>query len=139
MAMTGSVYTVVAITIERYATLRQFRSRLLTTRFLIIFIIFFSVAFSISKFFELDAEIIKEDVDDLDIVEDTYYIVVRPTWLRTHPLYYLVYIMIINFLVMTLVPTLVLTILNFFIYKSVTRMTKNQSSNHSDTTMACIP
>ena len=40
IAMTGSVYTVVAITIERYATLRQCNSRLLTARFLIIFIIF---------------------------------------------------------------------------------------------------
>ena len=46
MAMTGSVSTVVAITIERYATLRQCRSWLLTAGFLIIFIIFFSAAYN---------------------------------------------------------------------------------------------
>ena len=74
MAMTGSVYTVVAITVERYTTLRQINQvrwfdRImrhfnyfhlqppLKGKFLIFFIIFFSVSYNFVKFFELTVDI----------------------------------------------------------------------------------
>lgn len=137
IALTGSVYTVVAITIERYATLRQWHNRLLSARFLIIFIILLSVSYNFIKFFELTAEVVEVQADNLEVSEDTFFVNLRPTWLRIHPLYSLVYIMVINFLVMNLVPFVVLAVLNISIYKSVSRMTHVQTS-HSDTTMAAL-
>jgi hypothetical protein len=53
---TGSVYAVVAITIERYTTIRQINKDI-TGKFLISFIIFFSISYNIVKFFELTVDI----------------------------------------------------------------------------------
>ena len=70
----GSVYTVVAITVERYTTLRQIHKvaglgilgvnltifllqRPLKGKFLIFFIIFFSVSYNFVKFFELTVDV----------------------------------------------------------------------------------
>jgi hypothetical protein len=52
----GSVYSVVAITIERYTTIRQINKDI-TGKFLISFIIFFSISYNIVKFFELTVDI----------------------------------------------------------------------------------
>jgi len=130
--LTGSVYTVVAITVERYATLRQCRSRVFTARVLVILIIIFAVCYNFIKFFELTTEQVKVEEDGVD----TYtYIELKPTWLRTHPLYSIGYIVVINFLVMSLTPLVVLGVLNFLIYKSLSKITQNQNS---DSTMAAL-
>ena len=50
------MYAVVAITIERYTTIRQI-NKVITGRFLISFIIFFSISYNIVKFFELTVDI----------------------------------------------------------------------------------
>ena len=50
------MYAVVAITIERYTTIRQI-NKVITGRFLISFIIFFSISYNIVKFFELNVDI----------------------------------------------------------------------------------
>ena len=138
MFFTGSVYTVVAITVERYATLRQWRSRFFTGRVLIIFIIIFSVCFNFVRFFELTTEQVKVDSDGLDTAEDTYYIGLKPTWLRTHKIYSIVYLYCIRFLVMSLIPVFVLGVLNLLIFKSLTKITQNQSNQNSDGTITAL-
>ena len=137
MAMSCSVYTVVAITVERYATIRQYRSKLFTARYLIIFIITFSICFNFIKFFELYIERSKQEFtfvrsDDSDLPEEKLNIEVKPTWLRTDTVYSLVYIVSLNFIFMSFIPFVALSVLNFSIFKSYRRM----SQNYSDTTMA---
>ena len=55
--LTCSVYTVVAITVERYATIRQCHSRIFSTRALIFFVIFISVSYNFIKFFDHTVDI----------------------------------------------------------------------------------
>ena len=125
--LTCSVYTVVAITVERYATISQWQSRIFSARVLIFFTILISVSFNFIKFFHHVAE----EVDDLEGVTS---FTIKPTWLRIHPTYNLYYGVIINFIVMTLIPMIVLTALNIFILRTISKMTQNQT----DVSMATL-
>jgi len=133
--LTCSVYTVVAITVERYATIRQIHSRIFSARVLVFFVIFISVSYNFIKFFDHTVEI----VNDLDIEGNvTSFIQIKPTWLRIHPTYTFVYSLIINILVMTLIPTVILTVLNILILRSIRKMTQNQSDTAMVTTLFSI-
>ena len=57
---------------------------------------------------------------------------VKPTWLRKDTVYCLVYIVSLNFVFMSFIPFVALSVLNYSIFKSYRRM----SQNASDTTMA---
>ena len=122
MSLTGSVYSVLAITINRYTTIRQSHAKIFSAKVMIFFIIFISVSFNFIRFFLFTAE----EVDG--------QILIKPTWLRKNHIFYIVYGLIINFLVMTLIPTVVLTVLNIFILRSISQMTQNKS----DTAMATL-
>ena len=147
MFLTGSVYTVVAITVERYASIQKSHSRIFSARVLIFFIIVISVSYNFIKFFELKAvevnylerygHVASNETYDLDDASnETFetYVQIEVTWLRHHPMYKLIYHMIIDLIVMTLFPIIVLTVMNIFILQLVKKITQKQS----DTVMASL-
>lgn len=144
MALTGSVYSVLAITVERYISLNHINQRLWNGKFYICIIVLFSVTFNLVKFFDLTLEIVDDPTyhEEMDISENAleeedtvpnYYL--TATWLRTHPVYILSYILIGNFLFMHLLPMIILAVLNCSIYKTVIKFSQIQnqttSKNHS--------
>ena len=140
MFFTGSVYTVVAISVERYASIQKCHSRIFSARVLIFFIIVISVSDNFIRFFELKAvEVNYHDASnetyDLDASNETFKTNVRleGTWLMHHPMYNLIYQVIINLIVMTLIPMIVLTVMNIFILQFV-----KKNKNQSDTVMATL-
>ena len=137
MALTGSVYSVLAITVERYISLNHINQRLWNGKFYICIIVLFSVTFNLVKFFELTLEIIDDPIyhEELDISENVMEeeenvpeYELKATWLRTHPIYYLSYYLIGNFLFMNLLPMVVLLVLNYSIYRTFTRLSQIQES-----------
>ena len=46
---------------------------------------------------------------------------ISATWLRKNPLYSIVYIVIGNFLVMNLFPMVILSVLNYLVFRIVSR------------------
>jgi len=137
IAMTGSVYTVVAISVERYTTIKQITKKPLEDKFLVCIIVFFSVAYNFVKFFELDITSFELNINNTNISKVVYY--VNGTWLRKHPVYSLNYIMIGNFFVMNLLPLLILTVCNYFIYKTVSRSRMVRATRHRrDRTMSVL-
>jgi len=152
MSLTGSVYAVVAVTIERYTTLQgNSEKHPWKGKALIAFIVSFSILYNVVKFFELTVDIhdfspgtvdSKNFTESLDnFLKEPHY-VINATWLRRHPVYSLNYIVLGNFFVMNLLPVAVITILNYLIYNTIARATvlHNTVSNHHrrDTTMVAL-
>jgi len=151
MALTGSVYSVVAITVERFVTLRRISKPKYSGRLLILFIIFFSVLYNFIRFFEFT--VVWEVPDDVEYrnydasegnfsqTKQAMYII-RPTNLRRHPLYSLLYVVFGNILVMTFVPIVLLVVLNCLIYLMVIKSNNihNRISrlHRRDSTMAAM-
>ena len=108
MFLTGSVYTVVAITVERYASIRKCHSRIFSARVLIFFIIVISVSYNFIKFFEVKVvevnHLERNSHDASTDASNEKYVKLEGTWLRIHSMYKLIYYIIINFIVMTLIP-----------------------------------
>merc|ERR1719336_3239444 len=108
-------------------------------------IIAFSILYNTTKFFEIET-IYLEHIDyQLDSNgTNTSTVVVYPwlnaTELRQDPAYAKYVVFILNFVVMGVVPVVMLAVLNFFIYRSISRATathNNISSAHRrDGTMA---
>jgi len=134
MFFTGSVYTVVALTVERYTTIRQWHSRIFSARILIFFVVFISVSYNFIRFFELTAMEVNLEWEDTGPMNETFetYIEIEPTWLGLHPTYIYVYYFLITFIVNALLPIIVLVVLNVFILQSIRKMTR------SDTAMASL-
>ena len=118
-SLTGSVYSVVAIYVEMYGFLRQSHAKIFSTRFLIFFIILFSVSFNLVKFFEMTAE----QVNDPDA---TFHVIIKASALRKDFVFYTAYVLFISFLVKTLIPLVIMTVLNIFILRSVNRMAQSK-------------
>ena len=60
MALTGSVNSVLAITVERNISINHIHRRLLNGKFYICIIVLFPVTFNLVKFFELTLKIIDD-------------------------------------------------------------------------------
>jgi len=149
IALTGSVYSVVAVTVERFTTLKQDNRRIWKGRILIIFIVVFSILYNVVKFFELTVQ-----RNETQNINETSYMtmdteekiqaewIIKPTWLRIHPLYSLLYIVFGNFLVMSLLPMSSLIVLNTLVYKMIKRSNRIHNSisrrHRRDDTMAAM-
>ena len=108
-------------------------------------IVLFSVIYNIPKFFEIETVYLEHEEWGLDTNgTNSSTIIVYPwlnaTALRRDPAYSKYVVFILNFVVMGLIPVLLLSVLNFFIYRSISRATashNNISSAHRrDGTMA---
>ena len=126
IALTGSVYTVVAISVERYATLKQSHTKIFCAKYLIFFITLIAVMCNVTKFFELRATIVETEIE------------YEVTLLRSHPTYFLVYYLLINLLTMTLIPLVLLTVLNIFILRIITQITQKPSDTATTTLLFSI-
>ena len=102
MFFTGSLYNVVAIAVERYATIRKYHSRIFSARVLNFFIIFISVSYNFISFSELKAIEVNypvwDETYDVDASNETLktYVHIEGTWLSQHPKFNLIYHVIIN-------------------------------------------
>lgn len=108
-------------------------------------IVLFSVLYNVTKFLEIETIYLEHVEWDVDMNgTNTSTVIVYPwlnaTELRQHPDYAKYVVFILNFVVMGLVPVVMLTVLNFLIYRSISRATaahNNISSAHRrDGTMA---
>jgi len=150
MSLTGSVYSVVAVTVERYTTLKGINYKTVWKgRALIIFIVTFSILYNVIKFFELQVEVqtLEPTGEDLSLIKNSSVIntttyVINATPMRRHPVYSFCYIVVGNFLFMNLLPFSTIALMNFFIFKilkSHTALHNTVSSSHRrDTTMVAL-
>jgi len=147
ITLTGSVYSVVAVSVERFLTVCfPFRQcKMCNGLGYIIPIVVFSVLYNVVKFFELET-IYLEYEENIELGNGTnisttvIYPWINATQLRTHPQYSQYVVAILNFIIMGLLPVFLLSCLNFMIYQSISRATQthnNISSAHRrDSTMA---
>jgi len=157
ITLTGSVYTVVAVAIERFLTVCfPFKQcHMCNGLGYILPIIAFSILYNTTKFFEIETIYLEHKDWQMDsngtIIFTLWWVkrflsqvVIYPwlnaTELRQDPAYAKYVVFILNFVVMGLVPVVMLAVLNFFIYRSISRATathNNISSAHRrDGTMA---
>jgi len=124
IALTGSVYTVVAVALERFYNIcRPFNRNLGSVwngHGYIITIILFSVIYNIYKFFEFETVMIyQEDELSGEIIEMPS---MNLTVLRNDPVY-ATSLLVINTTVVGVIPILVLTYLNFSIIRTMKKNT----------------
>jgi len=147
ISLTGSVYSVVAVAVERFLTVCfPFQQcQMWNGLGYIIPIIMFSILYNLVKFFEIETiYLTHEEWNTLDNGTNISTTIIYPwlnaTDLRRDPAYSEYVVFVLNFIVMGLLPVLLLSGLNFMIYRSISRATKthnNISSAHRrDNTMA---
>jgi len=147
ISLTGSVYSVVAVAIERFLTVCfPFQQcQMCNGLGYIVPIVLFSVLYNLVKFFEIETVYLEHeewmvDSNGTNISTTVQYPWMNATDLRRNPVYAEYVVFVLNFVVMGLVPVLLLAGLNFLIYRSISRATathNNISSAHRrDTTMA---
>jgi len=147
ISLTGSVYSVVAVALERFITVcfPFTQCNMCGGLGYIIPIVLFSIFYNFIKFFELTTDLIEHEEwilhdNGTNISTSTWYPFVNATTLRSDPVYKEYVVFVLNFVMMGLIPVLLLSILNFMIYRSISRATathNNISSSHRrDTTMA---
>jgi len=152
ISLTGSVYSLIAVAVERYTTLIGLLNKPLNAykgRILIVIIFIFSVSYNFVRFFEL---LVEENpgmknanmsvlAENVTLVSEQMFIL-KPTWLRKHPTYSIYYVLIGNFLVMSLVPMVLITTINFLIYKKIHKATVAHNTisanQRSDSVMATL-
>ena len=117
IAMTGSIYFTMAITIERYVTVCHpfYRvSHSWPTKRLVLFLVAFTILYNIPIFFELETK---------KLVSGRY--IVKPTRMRANQYYYQIYLMWLTLLLMSIGPFVLLVTLNALIVRELVR-----SANH---------
>lgn len=125
IAQTGSVWTTVAVTVERYiAVCHPLKAKSMCTyrraRLFNAIIMTMSIIYNIPRFLEVEhAEIYSAELNR------TIYKVVA-SQLRVNKLYYEVYHIWLYLLVMYFIPFLVLTILNIYIWRTVRRANRER-------------
>ncbi|XP_054722361.1 FMRFamide receptor-like [Uloborus diversus] len=125
IAQTGSVWTTVGVTVERYvAVCHPLKARFLCTyrraRVFNILIVVFAVCYNIPRFWEIDVR------EVLDPYTNTSGYVARPSEFRMNKLYYKVYYIWLYLFVMYFIPFLTLAVLNIFIWKAVQHANKDR-------------
>ncbi|GIY77573.1 FMRFamide receptor [Caerostris extrusa] len=127
IAQTGSVWTTVAVTVERYiAVCHPLKAKSLCTyrraRSFNLFITLMAIFYNIPRFWEVEhSEYFAPDMNR------TVYKVVA-SQLRVNKLYYEVYHIWLYLLVMYFIPFLVLMIFNILIWKTVRRANKERQT-----------
>lgn len=147
ISLTGSVYSVVAVALERFMTVCFPFTQCSMCHGLgyIIPIILFSVSYNFVKFFEIETAVLEHeewgvDENGTNISTIIFYPINNATSLRADPDYQKYVVFVLNFVMMGLLPVILLSVLNFMIYRSISKATathNNISSSHRrDTTMA---
>jgi len=147
ISLTGSVYSVVAVAVERFITVCfPFQQcQMWNGLGYIIPIILFSILYNLVKFFEIETIYLTHEEwvtydNGTNISTTIIYPWLNATNLRRDPAYSEYVVFVLNFIVMGLLPVLLLSGLNFLIYRSISRATathNNISSAHRrDNTMA---
>ncbi|XP_054722389.1 FMRFamide receptor-like [Uloborus diversus] len=125
IAQTGSVWTTVAVTVERYiAVCLPLKAKFLCTyrraRLFNFIVTFLSICYNIPRFWEVEhIEVFSSQLNR------TVYKVVA-SQLRVNKLYYEVYHIWLYLLVMYFIPFLVLTVFNIYIWKTVRRANRER-------------
>ncbi|TRY60950.1 hypothetical protein TCAL_11534, partial [Tigriopus californicus] len=123
ISLTGSVYTILAINMERYISVchphapsRDRRSIYIAT---FTFLVLFPFVYNLGRFFELKSHVIRVEPDpgtSVNSLEEThpqYRYKMVSTWLRNHPLYLGLYLVCGNGLLMVIFPVIALAIMNY--------------------------
>ena len=125
IAMTGSIYFTMAITIERYVTVCRplYRvSHSWPNKRLVFFLVAIAILYNIPRFLELECIECNECSEDGNITSSFQVI---PTKLRANNYYYRIYEICLPLLLMSFGPFVLLVVLNALIVRELVR-----SSNH---------
>ena len=129
IAMTGSIYSTMAITVERYLiACKPFyvvSNRWSANRY-IIPIVAFSITYNLPKFFEIKASTMR---DESNINKTSYTI--DATELRLNQAYYIVYTIWMNFIFMGLLPFLLLIVLNGLTLNRLVKQIRYMNKAHT--------
>lgn len=145
IALTGSVWTTMMVSVERYLTVcLSYRSPKVQHMIYTFPIIFFAFLFNIPRFFELTTGI---EATNVTIYNETlgqaynvtiYKPVLEPTEIRRDPLYSRYYVLIANSFALAFIPMTALVILNACIFRTISKATRrhnaissNQRRDHS--------
>ena len=123
IAMTGSVYSTMAITVERYLiACKPFYviSHRWSAKRYIVPIVVFSISYNLPKFFETKTTAL---VDETDMNKTSFAI--EATDLRLNKGYYNIYTIWMNFIFMGVLPFLLLMVLNILTLKSVVKQIRH--------------
>jgi len=156
VALTGSIYLTLSITLERYTTVchpffkYQYKW---TAKYYLAPIMMFTLLYNIPKFFELKVGILDEEYERynstlfqnvwksvynktlqrIDIEQIILHVSptsgdleITPTVLRVHPLYVKIYLTYFNIFVHGILPMIVLLILNVQIFMSIKKVGRHQ-------------
>jgi len=147
IALTGSVYTTIAVAVERCITvLAPFTSIKSFHGFLYLCpIILFSILYNIPKFFEVQTRC-SVSIKTINSSEEAHWVSDKYAWdksdVRSHPKY-MTYITA-NCVVMGLLPMFLLSVLNCLIFRAVSRAHAHHASlmsshaHRRDSTMATV-
>ena len=131
IALTGSVWTTMAVSVERYLTVcLSYRSNTVQHLFYTLPISVFAILFNIPRFFELETvkevRIMAEYNDTLgQHVNVTREMpVINATEIRADPSYSRDYVLIANSFALAFIPTIVLIILNSLIFRTISKATR---------------
>ena len=119
ISMTGSIYSTLAISIERYMIACKpfyMNSHKWSVKRYIIPIVVFSVTYNMPKFFEIET-CIDTPPDNLNNSEHTFGL--KATSLRSNPNYYITYTIWANFILMGFLPFMILIVVNGLTFKSL--------------------
>jgi len=142
IALTGSLYTVVAVALERYYSIcKPFKTNYADSKnglVVIIIIVVVSFVYNITKFFEFETvpryEIVQSandnEIENLTESRSEDWMV-QLTDLRLNPVYFNAYV-VCNTLVMGLVPLVLLTFLHLRIVSAVKLATRWQTRNSNN-------
>ncbi|XP_023328686.1 uncharacterized protein LOC111701573 [Eurytemora carolleeae] len=97
----------------------------------------FSVLYNVNKMLELETVVATTSVSNVNefgenITQIFEEIVLQPTPLRESEFYTKYIVFLLNFLVMGLLPVILLSVLNFCIYRSIAKATRNHNNISSD-------
>ncbi|XP_015929423.1 FMRFamide receptor-like [Parasteatoda tepidariorum] len=125
IAQTGSVWTTVGVTVERYvAVCHPLKARFLCTyrraRIFNLLIVVFAVCYNIPRFWEIDV------TEVLDPGSNSSVYMAKPSEFRMNKLYYKVYYIWLYLFVMYFIPFLTLAVLNIFIWRAVQHANKDR-------------
>ena len=127
VAMTGSIYFTMAITIERYVTVCHpfYRvSHSWPAKNIVLPIVAFSIIYNVPKFFEL------KTIEKGFIITDGQmypHYAWNLTDLRTNHYYYHIYKIWLNFLLMSLGPFIILVVLNALMLRELIKLAKDNN------------
>ena len=139
IALTGSVWTTVAVSVERYLTVcLNYRSDKIHL-FYTAPILMVSFVFNVPRFFELRTVVEPHNVTRFDEITNETIItdviekpIVMPTDFRKDPGYSRDYVLIANSLGVVFIPIITLVVLNSLIFRTITKATQRHNAISSN-------